>query len=163
APVQLSSLLGLRHGESEDAEESRRDGAQPRRDGEVHLLRAAHQRGQDRSRETGPCGARRRDSDRLPAGLPLSGDRVRKHHRPREPGRQAESRGAELLAAGQPEHASADELSGRATESKSGAGEGVSVEDPKASGVSGPELAEQRRAEIIGPGYTFSTVTDKIS
>ena len=31
-----------------------RDGAQPRRDGEVHVLRAAHQRGEDRGREARP-------------------------------------------------------------------------------------------------------------
>ena len=55
--------------ESEAAAQSRCDGAQPRRDGKVHLLRAAHQRRQDRRREAGPRGARRRDSDRLPGHL----------------------------------------------------------------------------------------------
>ena len=44
-------------------------GAQPRRDGEVHLLRAAHQRRQNRRREAGPHGARRRNPDGLPGQL----------------------------------------------------------------------------------------------
>ena len=54
------------HAEPEAAAQPRRDRAQPRRDGEVHLLRAAHQRREDRRGEGGPHGARRRDRDRLP-------------------------------------------------------------------------------------------------
>ena len=54
----------------------RRDGAQPRRHGEVHLLRAAHQQRADRRQERGAADQRRRDQDRLPAGLPGRG-----HHR----------------------------------------------------------------------------------
>ena len=38
--------------------QSRRHGAQPRRDGEVHLLRAADQRGEDRLGEGGPPRSR---------------------------------------------------------------------------------------------------------
>ena len=50
--------------------QSRRHGAHPRRDGEVQLLRAAHHRGQDRSRQGEPRDPRRRNCYRLPAGLP---------------------------------------------------------------------------------------------
>ena len=45
--------------------QSRRHRAQPRRDGEVHLLRAADQPGEDRVREGRPPGPRRRDQDRV--------------------------------------------------------------------------------------------------
>ena len=44
----------LRDGEPEADAQSRCHGPQPRRDGEVHLLRAAHQRGQDRRRQGEP-------------------------------------------------------------------------------------------------------------
>ena len=66
-------------------QQPRRHGAQPRRDGEVHLLRAAHQSGEDRRRARGPQGARRRDPDRLPAGLPVAGHRLRRPQRRRRP------------------------------------------------------------------------------
>ena len=75
----------LRNAESEAAAQSRRHGAQPRRDGEVHVLRAAHQRREDRRREAGPAGARRRDPDGLPGGLPDRGDHLRRHQRPEQP------------------------------------------------------------------------------
>ncbi len=43
AAVQLPALSGLDDADAEDGAESGRHGPQPRRDGEVHLLRAAHQ------------------------------------------------------------------------------------------------------------------------
>ena len=58
AAVQLLPVLGFRNAQPEAAAQSGRDGAQPRRHGEVHLLRAAHQRRQDRRREAEPQGAR---------------------------------------------------------------------------------------------------------
>ena len=57
--------------------------AQPRRHGEVHVLRAANQLRQDRSRKTGPQGAGRRDSDRLPGHLPDRSHHFRQHQRSR--------------------------------------------------------------------------------
>ena len=66
-----------------------RDGALPRRHGEVHLLRAAPERA---PRSTPRLGGRelqgRRRQDRLPAGLPGRGDPLRRPARPREPGRE---------------------------------------------------------------------------
>ena len=50
--------------------QSRCHGAQPRRDGEVQLLRSAHQPRQDRSRKTGPRRSRRRNRHRVPASVP---------------------------------------------------------------------------------------------
>src|SRR5450631_686400 len=61
-----------------------------------------------------------------------------------------EGPGVELLTAGRSEHASAHHLPGVTTESESGGREGLSVEDPKST-------------EVIEPGHTFSSVTDKIS
>ena len=77
-PLQLPALSGLEHAEPQAAAQSRRHGAQPRRHGEVHLLRAAHQRGEDRRREAGPPRPRRRDQDGVPAGLSGRRDRVRR-------------------------------------------------------------------------------------
>ena len=56
APLQLPALLRTGTRRAEDGAQPRRHGAQPRRDGEVHLLRAAHQPRADRAREGGPHG-----------------------------------------------------------------------------------------------------------
>ena len=67
------SLYGVRNPE--------RHRAQPRRDGEVHLLRAAHQRGEDQVRRRKPHGARRRNRHGVPERLPGGSDRFRQHQR----------------------------------------------------------------------------------
>ena len=70
------------------AAQPERHGPQPRRDGEVHLLRAAHQRARQRL-EASARPRRIRDGevvDRLPAGLPDRGDRLRRHQRCRAAG-----------------------------------------------------------------------------
>ena len=90
----------------------RRHRPQPRRDGEVHLLRAAHQRRADRVGEGGPADPRRRDQDRVPAGLPDRRDRLRRPERSGQPRRAAAGRGAQLLAARRAEHPAAHDLSG---------------------------------------------------
>ena len=67
APLQLPALPGLEHAEPEARAQPGRHGAQPRRDGEVHVLRAAHQRARRSSRRRQDRhGPRRRDRDRLP-------------------------------------------------------------------------------------------------
>jgi hypothetical protein len=80
--------------------ESGRERAQPRRDGEVYLLRAAHQPGQDRFRERGSQGARWGDPDGLPGYLSNGGDHFRQYQRPEQPGSQmkAEKTNYGLLA-----------------------------------------------------------------
>ena len=55
-PLQLPPVPGLEHAKPEARTKSRRDGPQPRRHGEVHLLRAADQRSEDRRREGRPAG-----------------------------------------------------------------------------------------------------------
>ena len=52
--------------------QSERDGAQPRRDGEVHVLRAADQRGEDQVGGTESRSARRRNRDGVPGGVPVA-------------------------------------------------------------------------------------------
>ena len=54
APLQLPALLRLRNREPQADAQSRCLGSFARRHGEVQLLRAAHQRGQDRSRQGKP-------------------------------------------------------------------------------------------------------------
>ena len=73
--------------ELQAAAQPRRHGPQPRRDGEVHLLRAAHQRGAHRGQARGPRDPRRRDRHGLPVGLPDRGDHLRQPQRPEQPRR----------------------------------------------------------------------------
>ena len=73
------------------AQESGRDGAHARRDGEMHVLRPAHRAGEDRAEGQGRrlgrrAGAGRHHQDRLPAGVSGRGDRVRQHRRSRTAG-----------------------------------------------------------------------------
>ncbi len=67
------------------AAQSRRDGAQPRRHGEVLLLRAAHQLRQDHGGEAGPQSARRRDRARVRRRLSVASHYVRRSERSEEP------------------------------------------------------------------------------
>ena len=69
APLQLPALSGLGHAEPQARAQSRRHRAQPRRDGEVHLLRAADQRGEDRRRRR-RTGASATARSRRPASRP---------------------------------------------------------------------------------------------
>ncbi len=114
AALQLLPLRGLRHAEPQAAAQPRRDRAQPRRDGKVHVLRAAHQpRATSHAEQRGPRRPRRRDPDGLPGGLPDRGDRVRRHQRSGNSRvAQAESGAAQLRAARRTEHAAAHDLPG---------------------------------------------------
>ena len=69
--------------------QSRGDRARPRRDGEMHLLPAAHRRRADRRRCRQPPGRRQRGRNRLPGGLPDPGDHLRRHGRRRRRGRSS--------------------------------------------------------------------------
>ncbi|MGC4081120.1 MAG: 4Fe-4S dicluster domain-containing protein [Vicinamibacterales bacterium] len=51
SPVQLPAVLRLEHRELQARSQSGCHGPQPRRDGEVHLLRPAHHRGEDRAKK----------------------------------------------------------------------------------------------------------------
>ena len=65
--------------------------------------------------------ARRRDQDRVPAGLSGRRDRVRRSERSEQPRREAAGRAAQLLAAGRAQHAAAHDLSGGGAQRESGA------------------------------------------
>ncbi len=93
---------GLEYRELLPAAQPERHRPQPRRHGEVHLLRAAHQLGAHRRQEatTTARHPRRRDRHRLPAGLPDRRDRLRRPQRSGEPRRKlkAQDRNYGLLA-----------------------------------------------------------------
>ena len=63
APLQLPALPGLGDAAIQDDAQSRRQRAQPRRHGKVHLLRAAHQRAPHRRRDS--IGPRRAKTIRI--------------------------------------------------------------------------------------------------
>ncbi len=65
------------------AQQPERHRARPRRHGEMHLLRPAHQRRPPRGGEGEPAAARRRRDDRLPERLPDPGHRLRRPQRSR--------------------------------------------------------------------------------
>ena len=100
APVQLPALPGLGHAEPQAAAEPGRHGAKPRRDGEVHLLRAAHQPRARGGQARGSRHSRRRGGDGVPVGVPDRSHRVRQHERSQQPRRAAEGQLAQLRAAG---------------------------------------------------------------
>src|SRR5262249_31629004 len=128
-------------------------GAQRGRHGEVHVLRAAHRAGPHPGRRRRTADPRRRDRDRLPAGLSRRGDRFRRHERPREPRRAAARRREELRPPRRAEHPPADHVP-----------RGRAQPQPRDRRMSAGEAQDARGpAPIIGPGYTFGSVTDKIS
>ncbi len=116
AALQLLSLLGLHDRDPQDGDEPGGHGPQPRRDGEVQLLRAAHQPRSVRGGEGEPADPGRRDPHGLRAGLPGAGDHVRQRRRSREPGVARQGREARLRTAGRARHAPAHDLSRLALE-----------------------------------------------
>ena len=142
----------------QDDAQSGCDRAQPRRDGKVHLLRAAHQPAPDRRRTRRPQDPGWRIADRLPAVVPGRRHRFRQHQRSQQPSFKTEGAGAELQSAGGPEHASPHHVPGRHSQSEPGTGsESTSVANTWTRPV------ENQRAPVIEPGHTFGSVTDKIS
>ena len=134
--------------EPQAAAQPRRHGAQPRRDGEVHLLRAAHQPGARRGQARGSADPRRRGRDRVPAGVPDRRDRLRQHQRPEQPRVAAEDEPAELRAARRAEHAAAHDLPGDRAQSRT----------PNSSRAAA--RARRRRAQLMAD-RTSSTRTDE--
>ncbi len=102
----------------------RRDGAHARRDGEVHLLRAAHRGGEDRVQGRGAAHPSQLAEDGLPAGLPHPGHRLRRRQRRGLGGDQAQGRAPQLWVARRAEHPAAHHLPGEAAQRQSGAGRG---------------------------------------
>src|SRR4030095_12500929 len=118
-------------------------GAQPRRDGEVQLLRPAHQSRALHGRAREPPDQGRRDSDRVPAGLPGA-----------EP---------DLRRLGRARHAPEDYVSRLAVEPKRGSagwrrgGEEGRMNDETRTPQPPPSGA------ILAPGYTFTPLTDTLA
>ena len=156
AAVQLPALPGLGDRAVQAAEESRRDRAQPRRDGKVHLLRAAHQPRPDPRRSRPATGRGRRDPDRLPAGLPAAGDFVRQLERPGGESRRRQAEPTQLLAPRGARHPAADHLSRDGQEPQSGAFRMSVAESPRLP----VPLVDP---PVIAPGHSSASVGDKIS
>ena len=102
-----SSIADLDHAEPEGAAQSGCHGAQPRGDGEMHLLRAAHQpRQRFRRRRRTARSATARSQTACQAGLPGRGDRLRRYERsPTAVSRKLKADPLELRTARRSEHA----------------------------------------------------------
>jgi molybdopterin-containing oxidoreductase family iron-sulfur binding subunit len=79
APLQFSALPGLGDTAVQAHAQSGSHRAQPRRDGEVHLLRAAHQQRAHRSGKAKSSHSRWRNCYRVPGLLPVRCHRVWQH------------------------------------------------------------------------------------
>jgi MoCo/4Fe-4S cofactor protein with predicted Tat translocation signal len=113
AALQLPPLPGLGDAQPQADAQPRRQRAQPWRDGEVHLLRAAHQRCPHHRQDRGRTEDRgRRDPHCLPAGLPGAGHHLRRHQRPPGRGHEAEGRRARLRPSHRPQHQAAHDVPG---------------------------------------------------
>ena len=153
------------------------------RDGEVHVLRAAHQRRRkiEADRRTGPRPARRRGRDRLP-GRPARPRRSSSATSTTRTAGSAKLQGASRRnygAAGRAEHPAAHDVPGGVRNPNRHAGRRTRARDEtdlrrrtmtssephpdgEAAPTPGAELAH-RESPSSSPGTTFATVTDKIS
>ena len=122
APVQLPPVPGFHDAVPATDAQPGRHGPEPRRHGEVHLLRAADQRVANHGQERRTRDPGRRDQDRVPADLSGRRHRLRQPQRPEQPRREAEGRTAQLRAARRPQHAATDDVSGGAEKSEPGVG-----------------------------------------
>src|SRR6266478_4513815 len=112
-------------GFAQDDQEPGRDGADARGDGEVHVLRAADRRGEDRAEGEGArfrryCGAEGQFYDGVRTGVSGGGDCVREYQGPGEPGIEAERAGAGLYGAGVFADEAAADVSGEGAEPEPG-------------------------------------------
>src|SRR5262249_30422634 len=119
---------------------------------------------------------RRRGGDRLPGRLPDAGADLRRPQRPQQPGPQAARDPAALPPAGRAGHPPAGRLPGPAAQPQPRAGGRpimstdlpLSQGDPPGEGAPAeppahPPSAARNEEQIIGPGHTFGSITDKIS
>src|SRR6185295_8082225 len=121
APLQLLPLHQRVGPAGADGDEPGRDGARPRRDGEVHVLRAAHRARAHLHAPGRPADQGRGPEDRLPAGVPHHGHRLRQPQRPRVHRLQAAGATAPVRRAPRAGHAPAHRLPDADQEPQSGA------------------------------------------
>jgi ferredoxin len=164
APLQLSALSGLEHSKPQSSDATPTSPVRSRASWK-HARTACNEstpRRSIRKNRIGKFATAR--SDGMSAGLSCRRDCFRQSERSRQPGRATPGRRAQLFAARRAEHAAAHDLSGRHPEREPGArdmtpaGDGlVPIEDPNRA-VVGTGVPP-----IMAPGYTFGSVTDKIS
>ena len=113
---------------------------------------------------------RRRDRDRLPAGLPGPGHRLRRHQRPGRAGvAKLKAEPAQLRPAGRAQHAAAHHLPGRGAQPQPRDARSRLAPAHDAAEATRPTARpprtriRRRRGPLIEPGHDFATVTDKIS
>src|SRR6266568_3392944 len=158
APLQLPALPGLGDAATQASAQSGSHRAQPRGHGKVHLLRAAHQYRTHRSGKTEPPDPRRRDRHGVRTGLSHPSHHFRQRQRSGKPRSQIESTAAQLLDSCGTEYAPAYHISRGGAQSEPRVGEGMSAGQPP---LDSPEI--RRLTPVLGPGYTYGSVTDKIS
>src|SRR5206468_740037 len=108
-------------------------------------------RGAHAGREGGAGDPRWRCRDGVRSGLPDESDHLRQYQRHGQPGPAAQGGSLELRSAHRGEYAAPDYLPGEAAEPEPGDAEGVR------------NSMSDETYEIIGPGHTYESVTEKIS
>src|SRR5262249_61376466 len=119
-----------------------------------------------------------RDRDGLPAGLPRPGDRLRQPLGPGERGLEGQVRDAELRPPDRARHTSADHVPRAPVEPQSEARrlhecpEGRGRQGVREARMTDPTSGKPETAipqpkpgdtGILAPGYTFTTLTDKLA
>ena len=112
------------------------------------------------SKVEGRADPRQLAEDRLPAGLPDRGHRLRRPERRGLGGHQVEERPAQLRSARRDQHAPAHDLPGQAAQSQPRAR--TSTPQPRKD-LSMATLEKPYKPPVVAPGHTTATVTDKIS
>src|SRR5262249_52193989 len=106
-------------------------------------------------RPRGAAYPRRRGGQRLPGGVPGRRHRVRRPERQAEPRPQAARVEPALRRAVRVGHPASRRLPGGTAQPEPRSGGGVMASET-------PPVKEAKEGEIIAPGHTFGTITDKI-
>ena len=121
---------------------------------------------QDRRRAPGPPCAKAKIADRVPAGVSDASNRVRRHQRPEQPGEEIEGAAQKLRLLGELNTRPRTTYLARSSQPESGdreKRERWSAELSMATNIATARGRSGRSHRSSRPGYTFSTVTEKIS